>query len=213
LRLLGLRKAGRLAALGTARRTELSWEALDPFLFASEIALRRMLDLGFPSLDHVLSDPAAVVRFDELARGLAPGFSSLEYRWAALRLRKAARVWRRFADRAGLPALPKNWKEIRLDEPGLAGLPPTAGVYVLAEGRADARPAYIGETWNLQDRAARTFRGRPALDLVRPNSGEWALRWFELKSTKAGERRGFQSRLIAANRPPMNYLELGAPHA
>jgi site-specific DNA-methyltransferase (adenine-specific) len=211
LRLLGLRKAGRLAALGTAKRTELSWESLDPFLFASEIALRRMLDLGFPSLDHVLCDPAAVVRFDELARGLAPGFTSLQYRWAALRLRKAARVWRRFSERAGLPALPTDWNSTRLDEPGLAGLRPTAGVYVLAECRADARPVYIGETWNLRDRAARTLRGRSALDQVLPNSGEWALRWFELDGARAGDRRGYQSRLIAANRPPMNYLELAAP--
>ena len=64
LGLLGLRKAGKLTDLDTGKRTQFAWESLDPFAFASEIALRRMLDLGFPSLDHVLCDPMAVVRFD-----------------------------------------------------------------------------------------------------------------------------------------------------
>src|SRR5439155_19412900 len=85
----------KLDLVQTMKMTEFSWESVDPFAFASEMALRRMLDLSNPSLDHVLCDPLAATRFDDFARSLAPGFSSLQYRWAALRLRKDARLWRR----------------------------------------------------------------------------------------------------------------------
>jgi site-specific DNA-methyltransferase (adenine-specific) len=208
LTLLSLRKAGKLAEVSTAKRTQLSWESMDPFAFASEIALRRMLDLGCPSLDHVLCDPIAVVRFDELARSLAPGFGSLQYRWAALRLRKDARLWRRSSERVDQPALLKECRKIKLDESSLPAVRPMPGVYLLAPYREDAKPVYIGETWNLSHRAERTLRGQSALNQFVPNSGEWELRWFELADVEPDARRGLQSRLIAANLPPMNYLEL-----
>jgi DNA modification methylase len=213
LTLLGLRKAGKLTEVNTTKRTQLSWESMDPFAFASEIALRRMLDLGCPSLDHVLCDPIAVVRFDEVARSLAPGFSSLQYRWAALRLRKDARLWRRSSARVDRPALPNVLRKIRLDAHALTEVRPMPGVYLIAQCRDDAKPVYVGETWDLFHRAERTLRGRSAFDQFVPNSGEWELRWFELEGVEQDERRGLQSRLIADNRPPMNYLELAAEDA
>jgi site-specific DNA-methyltransferase (adenine-specific) len=210
LTLLSLRKAGQLAEVGTTKRTQFSWESMDPFEFASEIALRRMLDLGCPSLDHVLCDPVAVARFDDLARSLAPGFSCLQYRWAALRLRKDARLWRRSSERVNRPALLKNCRKIRLDAHALPEVRPMPGVYLVAPSHHDAKPVYIGETWNLFHRAERTFHGRSALDQLVPNSGEWELQCFELEGIEPDERRGLQSLLIADNRPPMNYLELAA---
>src|SRR5262249_37601575 len=155
-----LRKAGKLNDVSTTKRTQLSWESMDPFLFASEIALRRMLDLGYPSLDYVLCDPIAVVRFDEFARSLAPGFSSFQYRWAALRLRKYALLWRRSPVQVVRPALLKDWSKIRLDERSLSAVRTMPGVYLLAQYRDDAKPVYIGETCNLLLRAERTLRGR-----------------------------------------------------
>jgi site-specific DNA-methyltransferase (adenine-specific) len=209
LTLLSLRKAGKLADTSAAKRTQLSWESMDSFAFASEIALRRMLDLGCPSLDHVLCDPVAVVRFDELARNLAPGFRSFEYRWAALRLRKDARLWRRSSARAEGGA-PETWNRTRLEVDALSALRPKPGVYLVAPCQEDAKPAYAGETWNLLRRAERTLRGRPALDQLVPNTGEWELRWFEMEDAEPEVRRGLQSLLIANTRPPMNYLELAA---
>jgi site-specific DNA-methyltransferase (adenine-specific) len=211
LTLLSLRKAGKLAVVNTTKRTQFSWESMDPFEFASEIALRRMLDLGCPSLDFVLCDPIAVARFDDLARSLAPGFSCLQYRWAALRLRKDARLWRRSSTRVGRPALQQeDWRKIRLDAQALSEVRQMPGVYLVAPSHDDAKPVYIGETWNLRHRAERTLRGRSALDQFVPNSGEWELRWFELEGVQQDERRGLQSLLIADNQPPMNYLELAA---
>src|SRR5688572_24067608 len=43
------------------------------------------------SLDTVICDPLLAAAFDSFAARLAPGFSSFEYRWAALGLRKAGR--------------------------------------------------------------------------------------------------------------------------
>jgi site-specific DNA-methyltransferase (adenine-specific) len=88
------RKAGRLAHLPTTRRTEFSWEHCDPFLFAAEIAWRLLLDQGHQSLDEILCDPRAAGEFDRLASQFAPGFAPLEYRWAALKLRKQSKVSR-----------------------------------------------------------------------------------------------------------------------
>jgi site-specific DNA-methyltransferase (adenine-specific) len=210
LTLLSLRKAGKLAEVITTKRTQFSWQSMDPFLFASEIALRRVLDGGCPSLDYVLCDPLAVARFDELARSLAPGFSSLQYRWAALRLRKDARLWRRSSARIHLTTLSQDWPRISLEARALSELRPTPGIYLLAPCRENAKPVYIGETCNLSHRAKQTLRGRSALDRFVPNAGAWEIRWHELEGVDQEERRGLQSLLIAANRPPMNYLELAA---
>jgi site-specific DNA-methyltransferase (adenine-specific) len=212
LKLLGLRKDGELTDVGAAKRTRFSWESMDPFLFASEIALRRILDLGFPSLDHVLCDPAAAARFDEFARSLAPGFSCFQYRWAALRLRKDARLWRLSSARVDRGALQNDWKKITLDESGLPHVGAKPGLYLLAQCRNDTKPIYIGETWDLSRRAERTLRGRSAFDLFMPNCAEWELRWLELDGVEQDERRGHQSRLIGENQPPMNYLELAPQH-
>jgi site-specific DNA-methyltransferase (adenine-specific) len=156
----------------------------------------------------VLCDPIAAARFDDLARRLVPGFSALQYRWAALRLRKDARLWRRSAQVQDPAAA--EWRRIPLSETTLGSLRPTPGVYLLAPGREDAAPAYVGETWDLLRRAERTFQSRLALDQLMPNSGAWELRWFELEGTGPDARRGLQARLIADHRPAMNYLELAA---
>ena len=87
--LLRLRKAGKLQ-LPTRNRTEFSWSEVDEFLFASEIAWNEMK--GHGTLDEILCDPELANRFDEIARNLAPGFSSLQYRWGALTLRKKSKA-------------------------------------------------------------------------------------------------------------------------
>jgi site-specific DNA-methyltransferase (adenine-specific) len=211
LTLLKLRKSSQLIHLGSAKRTQVSWESMDPFLFASEIALRRMLDLGFPSLDHVLCDPLAVAKFDEYARHLAPGFSRFEYRWAALRLRKKAKEeWRQHSSRVRSVVPAGAWRKVRLDECEIPQVGAKPGVYRLAQSADDAKPYYIGETWNLASRAERTLRGQQAFDQFMPNAGKWEFQWHELDGAEKNERRGLQSRLIGDSKPPMNYLELAA---
>ena len=88
LRLLKLRKKG-IAPKGS-RRYSVSGSACEPYLHASEIAWATV-HAGFPamSLEEILSDPERAAEFDAAAEQFAPGFTSLEYRWGALRLRKS----------------------------------------------------------------------------------------------------------------------------
>jgi site-specific DNA-methyltransferase (adenine-specific) len=212
LTLLALRKAGKLGAVSATKKTTFSWQQMEPFLFASEMALRRMLDMGHPSLDHVLCDPFAVARFDELARSLAPGFTSLEYRWAALRLRKDARLWRRWSKEFSKKLLPKKPRRIPLDKAAIAELDDAPGVYLLSmvtRKSPDPPPVYVGETSNLADRGARTACARSALDQFLPNPGKWQLDFFLLPDLPQDARRGLQSQLIARHQPALNYLDLG----
>ena len=97
-RLFNYRKAGKLQSVPTSKRTEMSWKDSEPFLFASEIALSSLLASGGHSLDAILCDPDQAAQFDQLARQFAPGFTSLQYRWAALKLRKEAKFARARAD-------------------------------------------------------------------------------------------------------------------
>ena len=87
-----LRKAGDLIEFQTRKRTEFSWPEYDEFLFASEIAWCDMKVHG--TLDDILCDPDLADQFDKIAESLAPGFSSLQYRWGALTLRKKSKTAR-----------------------------------------------------------------------------------------------------------------------
>jgi DNA modification methylase len=146
--LLRMRKSGRLADLLTTRRTSLTWAECDPYLAASEVAWRSLLDKGAASLDEVLADPAMAAEFDRVAEGLAPGFTALEYRWAALKLRKEAYVVRHRASRyTAAPPTVATWESLRLD-----ALPEaTAALYAVFD-RGNGELAYIGATLDLARR-------------------------------------------------------------
>jgi len=211
LSLLALRKSGKLTGVPTTKRTQFSWGDMDPFLFASEIALRRMLDIGYPSLDDVLCDPSAASHFDEIARAFAPGFISLDYRWGALRLRKDARLWRRSSQRLPQPFVAGNPRRVALEESQIAPLETVPAVYLLSmvgEKRKEAQVVYAGETQNIVERATRTLHAQAALDRFLPNTGRWQLDLFDLRERDADVRRGHQSQLIGRKRPVMNYLDL-----
>ena len=73
----------------TNARTSIDWDQVDPFLFASEIAWKRLTEqYSGVSLDEILCDPRMATAFDKTAQSLAPGYTPLEYRWGALKLRK-----------------------------------------------------------------------------------------------------------------------------
>jgi site-specific DNA-methyltransferase (adenine-specific) len=90
--LLRLRKSGHFPKRGSVKKIHFSDEALDTFSFAAEMAWRKTSDrFGGPSLDEILCDPAKAAHFDRAAKRFACGFEPAQYRWAALRLRKASR--------------------------------------------------------------------------------------------------------------------------
>jgi len=155
--LFRLRKEGALAGLDTSRRTAFSWEDCDRFIFASEIAWQMMLDeYSASSLDEVLCDPALAAEFDRIAQRFAPGFTALEYRYGALKLRKQAKYARSRASVLKLPA--SLGMPLCFDESTHEKLPQAPGVYILSEDRDRARSLYVGETLNLGDRFQRHCR-------------------------------------------------------
>jgi site-specific DNA-methyltransferase (adenine-specific) len=79
--LLNLRKGGHLRGIKSNR---LSAGDDDPYRFAAEMAVRYMERRDGVSLDDIICDPELASEFDRLAAAIAPGFTPLQYRWAAL---------------------------------------------------------------------------------------------------------------------------------
>jgi site-specific DNA-methyltransferase (adenine-specific) len=91
--LLRIRKTGGFPKRGPVKKFHVSDEELDAYNFAAEIAWRLTSEkYGSPSLDEILCDPPKSAYFDKMARRFAEGFETAQYRWAALRLRKASHV-------------------------------------------------------------------------------------------------------------------------
>ncbi len=199
--LFRMRKAGMLADIPTQQRTEISWTDCDDYLFASEIALRQMIDQGCESLDEILCDPVLAQDFDRIAQALAPGSSSLQYRWGALKLRKEAKLAR---TRARVLTPLRLGKPIQIHDLGRS-VPDTSGVY-LVTGET-GKPIYGGEALNLRRRLCKQFdSGR---------LGHWKMEWSASSvryavSPEANptELLAYQSFLVLKHHPNLNYLQL-----
>jgi site-specific DNA-methyltransferase (adenine-specific) len=152
--LFQLRTAGKLAHLPTTQRTSITWESCDPYLFGSEIAMQWMLDRkDVASLEQILCNPALAAEFDKHAARFAPGYSSLEYRWAAIKLRNATKQARNRS--SVLEAPPRLGKKKSISDLDFAELPEEPGIYLLsAEG---SNRLYVGETLNLRNRLTNQF--------------------------------------------------------
>ena len=139
--LLRLRKTGKLSSIKTNERTTLNWSDADAYLFASEIAWRTVFDQTGESLDDIFCNPSSATSFDETAQRFAPGFTSLQYRWGALKLRKEAKS---AATRSQLLNVPDRRLKV-VDQFDL--LDGQAGLYEVCTSKQ--KPLYIGETLNL----------------------------------------------------------------
>lgn len=150
--LFGLRKSGKLAEIKTTKRTELPWEEFDKLSFASEIALRQMIDAGAESLDEVLCDPQLAGEFDAIAQKFAPGLQVVHYRLAALKLRKEVKSAR---TRAQLLKLGRLSKATALADLTKSTLPDAGGIFVV---HTDREQLYVGESLNLSERIRTSFQ-------------------------------------------------------
>jgi site-specific DNA-methyltransferase (adenine-specific) len=146
--LLRIRKRGKLPKARQPRR-RLTFEQMDAYSFASEIAMHLVgLDYRL-TLDDILCSPPAAAEFDRTAEKFAPGFSPFEYRWAAMSIRKRARQSRSLAASRFC-----EWRRRKLPRATpvskcLKAGGEQAGVYVLAGG---GQKLYVGETFNLRAR-------------------------------------------------------------
>jgi len=193
--LLRIRKAGKLPRVDECRR-RLTFEVMDAYSFASEIATQLVSVNYACSLDDILCSPRAAAEFDEIAQQFAPGFSPFHYRWAALAIRKRAPWSRSLAKERFL-----DW--LKKDLPRATPLPRCSsaryeqpGVYVLANSR---QPVYVGETFNLRSRIEQTLQ-----------TESWTK--FRLRSLRfvphednRRQQHGLQSVLIHRTRPLLNW--------
>jgi hypothetical protein len=142
--LLNLRKAGGLSGRPRAKRTHFKDQS--DYCFAAEIAVRFLERRDQVSLDRIICAPNRVAEFDELAARIAPGHSPLQYRWAALSLRKARKLEPEVASRILPPTRVQNWQvdQIQLDD-----LPTEQGLYLFFDAE---ELLYVGETENLRSR-------------------------------------------------------------
>jgi site-specific DNA-methyltransferase (adenine-specific) len=127
----------------------------DEFEFSCEIAIRyvqeeyRSLKDREISLDKIICDPDLAAEFDRVAMKLAPGFTSLDYRWVALGVRKAAGRYSSKAETVKLPTF-----EVLGTTTGVrpSTLPAEPGIYLF---RCADESLFIGETENLRHRIER----------------------------------------------------------
>ena len=201
--LFRLRKAGRLAEIDTSRRTSISWCDHEPYLFASEIALQSIIAAKTAkTIDEILCDPTLAEQFDQHAMQFAPGYSSLEYRWAALGLRKAAKTAR---TRGSVLSAPVRFDaSYEIAAIGSIDLPELPGVYVVAG--ANAGNLYAGETSNLRDRLHAQF-AQTSRDSWEAIDSDMSIRTLTMEPHSVG-KLAWQSCLAKKHKTRLNYAEL-----
>ena len=186
--LFRLRKAGKIdpEQFDTAKRTRIDWQHCRRFLFACEIAWRVRSDYNDLSLDDILCDPDEAAEFERIAASLAEGFSSLEYRWGALTLRKKLHSAMDNADRGAVAPLDPHAAPGMLGEAArtagdFSAVPDSAAVYAIWTGEQE-ECLYVGETANLRDRVrnqtAATGTGSP----LKPYAASLIWSWWPVES-------------------------------
>jgi len=145
--LMNERKRGNLSHLPKTKRYTV--KNIDEFEYASELAVRFLQEQKGVSLDRIICDPELAEEFDGYAVMLSPGFSPLEYRWGALRIRKAGRLGGKAENADMIPQLDRLGRaaSFRLGKVSAVG-----GLYLFSS--KDER-VYLGQTDNLRHRFER----------------------------------------------------------
>ncbi len=190
-----------------SRRT--SFPNQDDYEFASEIAIRFLERRDGVTLDDVICDPARAAEFDELAARIAPGYTPLQYRWAALSLRKSRRLP---AEPIGRAIPPISVVQERADRINLADVPAAQGLYIFFAG---SECLYIGEAQNLRIRLKKHLDHSDNRGLARWlwKHGDEALyvEWQVLPpTTETPTRKAMERELIRSRRPVFNVVRSGA---
>ncbi len=162
--LLRIRKSGEFPRAEKSSRV-FTFRQMDPYSHGSEIAMRCLAVNAGKTFDEVLCDPRLAKMFDDIAGQYAPGYSSFEYRWAALAIRKRARrAWKLAEQRY------RAWLKERLPRrrsvSGNWSNYAHAGVYIVSAAK---NVLYVGETFDVRDRVER-LRENPTWQNIEPTS-------------------------------------------
>ena len=156
--LMNLRKTGTLD-VETTHRTSFDDE---DYRFASEIAIRLLERRDGTTLDEIICDPTSATEFDEIAAGISAGFTPLNYRWAALSLRKQRELSPEIATRV-IP--PKDVKLIKLGGLIPDEVPNQPGVYRFIDLESNVT-LYVGEASKLRRRLSKHAKHSDNKDLA-----------------------------------------------
>jgi hypothetical protein len=198
--LLNLRKGGQLR--GMKSRTASIGDD-DPYRFAAEMAVRFIERRDGVTLDDIICDPELAAEFDQIAESISPGFAPLQYRWAALNLRKSKRLRPEILARVASPerVLTMTAAACQLD-----ALPNTQGLYIFYTRN---KCLYVGEAENLRNRLGKHLDHSDNKGLARwmwdQGMDELFLELQVLNAeTSQRVRRALETELIRSRRPLFN---------
>jgi predicted GIY-YIG superfamily endonuclease len=198
--LLNLRKQGDLPDRNS-KRTSFSDEG--DYRFAAEMAIRFLERRDGISLDAIICDPALAAEFDSFAAKLAPGYSPLQYRWAALNLRKMSRLKPELLARV---APPTSVDLLQVNDIEIRCVPTEQGLYIFFTSN---QVLYVGEAENLNKRLKKHFEHSDNKGLAR---WMWEFGTDDLRveiqtlatNTATKVRRALETELIRSRSPLFN---------
>ena len=201
--LLNARKASALAGLPRSVRT--SFGDTEDYSFASEIAIRHLERTRGLTLDRILCDPSIAEEFDELAAALAPGFTPLKYRWAALQLRKKRLLRPEPLIRV---IVPEAGEMKRVGDLSLAEVPVSQGLYIFYDSCGKSE-LYVGEAINLRRRLSQHIDHSDNKELARHIWGQgteslWVQFYVLPPDTDTRVRRALELDFITRLQPAFN---------
>jgi hypothetical protein len=209
LALLNLRKAGLLK--GRPRSLKTSFRNQSSYSFASEIAARHLEKRYASTLDRIICDPQLVAEFDQIASEIAPGFTSLQYRWAALNLRKARLLRPELLSQVVHPTSVFLGEIKTLKD---ENLPMQQGLYVFY---GPTETLYVGEGINLRKRVAKHLDHSDNKNLAR---WFWSRGFKDVRleiqvladNTPTKVRKALEAELISTRHPVFNVQRLILNH-
>jgi hypothetical protein len=196
--LLNARKSGNMSLLPKTKKYTV--KETDEFDYASELAVRHLQLTKDVSLDKIICDPELAEEFDDYASKLAPGRSSLEYRVAALGLRKAGRLNKDATSAIEIPKLTPISRVSRLDP---SVLPETSGLYLFSSSH---NPVFLSQTDNLRHRIEKHIAVSDAkgLPVWLWDGGPLDLSVAEMPGVAKGKRVQTEILLVKELHPRMN---------
>ncbi len=199
--LLNIRKRGHLPRTGRSTATYFPNE--EDYRFAAEIAARVLQRRDGLALDAILCDPVLCRQLDELAMEIAPGFSPLQYRWAALNLRKAKKL---SPEILGRVIQSETVLSFRVDGLSAEAIPTNQGLYVFYD---PPQTLYVGEASNLRSRLKKHLDHSDNRGLARwlweHGTAEALLEIHVLpRETPTTHRRALETELIRSRNPLFN---------
>jgi site-specific DNA-methyltransferase (adenine-specific) len=199
--LLNLRKAGLLKGLPRSRKTTFTNE--EAYRFASEIAARFIEKRDSTTLDRIICDPQLAASLDTIAADISPGFTSLQYRWAALNLRKARALRPEILSHV---VTPTHVSLGQVDYISENDLPIEQGLYIFYSSSVTL---YVGEGQSIRRRIAKHLDHSDNKNLAR---WFWSHGFKNVRlevqildaSVSTKIRKALEAELIASRRPIFN---------